>query len=277
MRPSALVVLLALVGAAASGTVAPALVPAAHAQSATVAAALPARPSPPRLVNDLTGLLAPAEAAALERKLVALDDSTGTQVAVVIVGTTQGIAPNEYATELIRAWGVGQQGTDNGVLLLAAMEDREVYIATGYGSEGALTDALASTIVRNVIVPRFREGRFYAGLDEATDGIAAALAGEFTAPAERATGGDSVSGLVCCLLILFVLLIVLASRSKGGMTGGGPSRRRRGSGGFPGIIFLPTGGGFGGGFGGGGFGGGGGGFGGFGGGSSGGGGAGGSW
>jgi uncharacterized protein len=246
----------------------------AHAQSATVAAALPPRPSPPRLVNDLTGLLQPGEAAALEQKLVALDDSTGTQVAVVIVGTTDGISPNEYATELGRAWGVGQAGDDNGVVLLAAMEDREVYIATGYGAEGGLTDAVAATIVREVIVPRFREGQFYDGLDRATDAIAAALAGEFTAPAESGEASD-LETIVCCLLILFVFLIVMSSRSKGGMTGG---RRRRGGGG--GFIFLPTGGFGGGSFGGGGGGfggGGGGGFGGFGGGSFGGGGAGGSW
>ena len=254
-----------LAGVALAGVALP-----AHAQSATVAAALPPRPSPPRLVNDLTGLLQPGEAAALEQKLVALNDSTGTQVAVVIVGTTDGIAPNEYATELGRAWGVGQAGDNNGVVLLAAMEDREVFIATGYGAEGGLTDAVAATIVREVIVPRFREGQFYDGLDRATDAIAAALAGEFTAPA---AGGEAsgIETIVCCLLILFVFLIVVLSRSKGGMTGG---KRRRGGGG--GLIFLPTGG-FGGG-GGGGFGGGGGGdFGGFGGGSFGGGGAGGSW
>lgn len=273
MRSGFLAALL-LVGATVSVTVAP-----AAAQSATVAAALPPRPSPPRLVNDLTGLLQPGEAAALERKLVALDDSTGTQVAVVIVNTTDGISPNEYATELGRAWGVGQAGTNNGVVLLAAMEDREVYIATGYGAEGGLTDAVAATIVRETIVPRFREGRFYDGLDRATDAIAAALAGEFTAPAESTGDPGDVETLVCCLLILFVLLIVMSSRSKGGMTGGPGrgGRRRRGGG----VVFIPTGGfggGFGGGgFGGGGFGGGGGGFGGFGGGSFGGGGAGGSW
>lgn len=271
----ALPALLALVfvGAAVPGALAPA------AAQSTVEAALPPRPSPPRLVNDLTGLLSPSEAAALERKLVALDDSTGTQVAVVVIGTTGGIDPNEYATALGRAWGVGQAGTDNGVVLLAAMEDREVYIATGRGAEGGLTDATAGTIVRNVIVPRFREGRFYEGLDEATDAIAAALAGEFTAPT-AAGGGEDLSGLVCCLLLVFVVFLVMASRSRGGMTGGpGKRGRRRGGWGGPNIIFLP---GFGGGGGGGGFsggfgGGGGGGFGGFGGGSFGGGGAGGSW
>ncbi len=273
---SGLLAVLVLVGAAAHVAVAP-----AAAQSATVAQALPPRPSPPRLVNDLTGLLAPAEADALERKLVALDDSTGTQVAVVIVNTTDGIEPNEYATELGRAWGVGQRGTNNGVVLLAAMEDRQVYIATGYGAEGGLTDAVAATIVREIIVPRFREGRFYDGLDRATDAIAAALSGEFTAPAQGAGDPGDVETLVCCLLILFVFLIVMSSRSKGGMTGGPGrgGRRRRGGG----IVFIPTGGfgggfgGGGGGFGGGGFGGGGGGFGGFGGGSFGGGGAGGGW
>ena len=264
-----------LVGAAAPAAVAP-----VSAQSATIAAALPPRPSPPRLVNDLAGVLSPSEAAALERKVVALDDSTGTQVAVVLVNTTDGIDPNEYATELGRAWGVGQRGTDNGVVLLAAMQDHSVYIATGYGAEGGLTDAVASQIVRNTIVPRFREGRFYDGLDGAVDDITRALAGEFSAPERPSGSGDDFSGLVCCVLIVFVVLIVLASRSNGGI-GGGPTarrggRRRRGG---PSVIFLPGfGGGGGGSFrGGGGFGGGGGGFGGFGGGSFGGGGAGGSW
>ncbi|HEX8385442.1 MAG TPA: TPM domain-containing protein, partial [Rubricoccaceae bacterium] len=223
---------LVLVGSAALVGAGP-----ASAQS-SVEAALPPRPNPPRLVNDLTGLLAPAQAAALERKLVALNDSTGTQVAVVIVGTTDGVDPSEYATALGRAWGVGQAGDDNGVVLLAAMEDREVFIATGYGAEGGLTDATAGTIVRNVIVPQFREGRFYEGLDGAADAIAAALAGEFTAP-PAATAEDDLSGLVCCLLLVFVVFLVLSSRRRGGVTGGRGRGRRRGGWGGPNIIFFP--------------------------------------
>lgn len=242
---------------------------------------IPARPSPPRLVNDFTGTLGPGEASALERKLVAFSDSTGSQIAVVLVPTTDGVAPVDYATEILRAWGVGRADVNDGVVLLVATNDREVFIATGYGAEGALTDATAGTIIRRVVVPRFREGAFYAGIDGATDGIMAALTGQFEPPsAGPAGGGESAIGSVlCCLLLLFVILVVLSSRHKSPPSSGGGRRRRRSG---PGVIVIPGGGwgggssgGFGGGFGGGGFGGGG--FGGFGGGFGGGGGAGGSW
>lgn len=245
---------------------------------------IPERPSPPRLVNDFTGTLSSGERGALEQKLVAYADSAGSQVAVVIVPTTDGVAPVDYATEILREWGVGRADIDDGVVLLVAVQDREVFITTGFGAEGALTDATAGRIVRSVLVPQFRQGNFFAGIDGATDAILAALSGEFEAPERRgpAAGGEGgISSALCCLLLVFLALVVLSSRTKppkGGSKGGG---RRRRSG--PGIVVLP---GFGGGFGGGGFGGGsfgggggfgGGGFGGFGGGFGGGGGAGGSW
>ena len=268
------------------------LVPAALLLVAAVAHAqggyeprvdVPARPSPPRLVNDLAGALGPAEVAALEQKLVAYDDTTGTQIAVVVVPTTDGVEPSEYAVELGRAWGVGQAGADNGVVVLVALADREVFIASGYGAEGGLTDAVSGRIVRDVIVPAFRRGNFYGGLDAATDAVIAALAGEF-APSDRSAAdgdGGAIQSVLCLLFVVFIVLVVISSRhapppSSGGSGGAGRSRRRRSG---PGIVVLPGfGGGFGGGgggFGGGGFGGGG--FGGFGGGSFGGGGAGGSW
>ncbi|WP_420456706.1 TPM domain-containing protein [Rubrivirga sp.] len=245
---------------------------------------IPARPSPPRLVNDFTQTLSDGERQALERKLVAFADSTGSQVAVVLVRSTDGVASVDYATEILREWGVGRAGTDDGVVLLVATEDRELFITTGYGAEGALTDATAGTIVRNVIVPRFREGAFYAGIDQGTDAIVAALSGQFDAPTARVGAGggdDAIGSVLCCLFVLFVVLVVIASRQQSppsSGSSGGRRRRRRG----PGIIVIPGGGwgggggGFGG-FGGGGGGFGGGGFGGFGGGFGGGGGAGGSW
>ena len=240
---------------------------------------VPTRPQPARLVNDFAATLSPAERDALERKLVAFDDSTGSQIAVVVVPSTNGVAPVDYATEILRSWGVGRAGINDGVVLLVAVEDREVFIATGFGAEGALTDATAGTIIRSVIVPRFRQGAFYAGIDEATTAIAQALAGEFEAPSTRGGGsGGDIDDLLCILFVIFVVLVVLSSRTKAPPPSSGGGRRRRSG---PGVVVVPWGGGFGGGgsfgggFGGGGFGGGG--FGGFGGGFGGGGGAGGSW
>ena len=244
---------------------------------------VPAPPRPARLVNDYTGTLSPSERDALERKLVAFDDSTGSQVAVVIVPTTDGAAPVDYATDILRTWGIGRAGINDGVVLLVATEDREVFIGTNEGAEGALTDATAGTIVRNVIVPAFRRGDFYGGIDEATTAITAAMAGQFEPPSAPSGGGENgISSVLCCLFVLFILLVVMSSRhAPPPSSGPGGGRRRRRS---PGVIVIPGGGwgggggSFGGGFGGGGFGGGGGGFGGFGGGFGGmGGGAGGSW
>ena len=244
---------------------------------------VPPPPNPPRLVNDLAGLLNAGEQRAIEQKLVAFSDSTSSQIVVLIVRSTNGQDPGEYATEVLRSWGVGQAGADNGVVFLVALDDRQTFIATGLGAEGPLPDALAGRIVREIVVPRFRQNLFFAGIDEATDVMMGALSGEDFEAAAPASGGDSaLGGVMCLLFIVFVLLIVLSARRGGPGTGARSAsqapRRRRG----PRVVVLP---GFGGGFGGGGFGGGGfggggfggGGFGGFGGGFGGGGGAGGGW
>ncbi len=141
----------------------------------------PAMPNPPRLVNDYTGTLTVSQQQALESKLVAFNDSTSTQIAVVIVQSTDGFPVSQYAIELAENWGIGRRGKDNGVLVLVAMEDREVFIATGYGLEGAIPDALAKRIIEEQIIPAFRHGDYYQGLDEATTSLMKLATGEFTA------------------------------------------------------------------------------------------------
>ncbi|MEM6783846.1 MAG: TPM domain-containing protein [Bacteroidota bacterium] len=238
------------------------------------------------LVVDRAGLLAPSEAQALRQDLLAYERETSTQIVVVTLRDIGGADPGRYATELGQTWGVGRGDVDNGAVLLVVSDTRQVYIATGFGLEGAVPDALAGRIVRNVIVPAFRQGDFYAGLQRAVDAIQAAAAGEYE-PVPEAPEGEGVNVALIYLGILlayFVISGLLRGPGGGGSSGG---RRRRRSG--PGVVVLPGGfggsgyggGGFGGGgfggFGGGGFGGGGFGGGGFGGGGFGGGGAGGSW
>ena len=246
---------------------------------------LPPRPNPPRLVNDLAGLMQPGEADALEQKLVAYNDSTSSQIAVVTVPTLDGDEIANYAQKLYEAWGIGRKGKNNGILVLVAKQERAARIQTGYGLEGAVPDALAKRIISNTLVPAFRQNQYYAGLDRATDQLIALARGEYQAdPADarpRRSRDGSGSGFPFWLIIGAMVVIFVLLRNRGG--GGG--RGNRGGGGFFPPFLLGTllggsgGGGFGGGgFGGGGFGGGGGGgFGGFGGGSSGGGGASGNW
>jgi uncharacterized protein len=237
-----------------------------------IAQEIPPKPNPPRLVNDFAGVLSPEEVAALERKLVAYDDSTSNQIVIVLVKTLKDYPIEEYSLKLFREWGIGNKKTNNGVLILAAIDDHKVRIETGYGLEGAIPDIIANSIITNDIVPAFRNGNYYEGLDKASNSIIAAAAGEYKAPEnyrDRGKKGKFPVGLIVVLIILFLLF---SNRNRGG--GGGFASRRGFRGGFIPLIF--PGGGFGSG-GGGGWSGGGGGFGGFGGGSSGGGGASGSW
>lgn len=244
---------------------------------------IPQRPVPPRLVNDFAGMLDRGEVTSLEQKLVLFNDSTSTQVAIVIVPSLDGYAPGDYAQRLGEKWGIGQKGTDNGVLILVKPKTNdsrgEVFIAPGYGMEGVLPDITAATIVDNEILPAFRQGDYYGGLDKATNTIMALARGEYTADEYgQKSGGKSGKGGPGILGLLFIVFVIILLTS-----GGRGSRNRRiTSGGLPFWLLMGmlgsghrSHGGSWGGFSGGG--GGGGGFGGFGGGSFGGGGAGGSW
>jgi len=256
----------------------------AHAQ--IPASALPPRPVPPRLVNDLADVLEPAEEADLERRLVAFDDSTSTQIAIITQRTIGDYEVAPYTTALFKAWGIGQRGKDNGALIFTATEDRKVWIVTGRGLEGALPDITVGKIVRNEMLPAFRGATdtsrglgaghgYYLGFSRAVDAMMAATRGEYKAE-DRAPQDRGGSGFPWGIIILVVILLLVFARRGGGGGGGGGYMSRRGYRGWGGPVFIPWG--FGGGGGGGGFGGGGGGgFGGFGGGDTAGGGAGGSW
>ena len=239
---------------------------------------LPNPPNPPRLYNDFTragNFITPEQKEFLERKLVAYDDSTSNQVAVVIVDDLHDYEANEYATALGRKWGIGGKEFNNGILILISTGgsdgNRDAYIAVGYGLEGAVPDITAKSILENSLIPNFKNGDYYKGLNESVDAIIKAAAGEYKAPAGYRKG----KGLKKWQMILIVLgiWVLLGIFSRGGKGGGGYASRR-GYRGLGGPFWWGTGGGFGGG---GWSGGGGGGFGGFGGGGFGGGGAGGKW
>ncbi len=248
---------------------------------------LPPKPNPPRLVNDFAGLLSPDEERQLEQKLVAYDDSTSNQILIVTVDGTKGYTADYYATEIGQFWGVGGQSKfDNGIVLLVSTgkedDNRQYFLATGYGLEGALPAITTNAIAQQFLVPNLRSGDYYQAFDLTTTAIMQAAAGEYTPPAGYRTRGKNGNGFPGGAVIVVIIIIILAIlRGRGGGGGGGFISRRgfRGGGLAPFIIGSMLGGsgrggGFGGGFGGGG---GGGGFGGFGGGGFGGGGSGGSW
>lgn len=163
----------------------------------------PVQPSPQRLVNDFTATLSKVENQWLEDKLVAFDVQTSSQVSIVIVKTINDYAIAEYATALGRRWGIGRQGRNNGVLILMVMQSRDVHIATGYGLEGALPDALCKQIIENEMVPMFKRGYYYDGLDKATTVIMSAAKGEYTA---NGPYGSQSKGMPRWLIILLLIV-----------------------------------------------------------------------
>jgi uncharacterized protein len=242
----------------------------------TQAQNIPPRPNPPTLVNDFAGVLLKSEDDALEQKVVAYYDSTSTQIAVVTLKSIGDYDISQVGLKILRDWGIGVKGKNNGILILVAVEDRKIRIETGYGMEGAVPDLVANQIINQIIKPAFREEHYYEGLNGAVDAIQKAAAGEFKADPRKSKPGMS-PGAVFLLIMVIVIIVSLISRGGGGGGGGGTTYNRRGGWIWP-IVLGSMGGGFGGRGGGGGWsGGGGGGFGGFGGGSGGGGGASGSW
>jgi len=257
------------------------------AASLSVSYAFPQRPEPQRLVNDFAGLMTTEQTARLERALVAFDDSTSNQIAVVTVKDLEGYAASEYATQIGIGWQVGSSGFNNGIVILVKPKTEsssgEVAISTGYGLEGAIPDVYCKRIIDNEMIPYFRDGDYAGGIYAACDILMKLASGEISEP--RGSGEDDsaiIAAIFIAMFIGFIFFIAAISKGGGNNRGGGSGGKDDGDIIAKSIILgniLGNGrgrssGNFGG-FGGGGFSGGG--FGGFGGGSFGGGGASGKW
>lgn len=240
-------------------------------------AQIPERPVPPRLVNDIANVLTDTERAQLEDTLVQFAQTTSTQIVVVTVPDLEGYDPGDYAFQLGEKWGVGQKDKNNGIVILVKPKQGnskgQVFIATGYGLEGILPDAIVnSTVVDYEMIPRFQENNYYLGIASGVQVIMNITRGEYTAEQYQQQYAQSKEGGVIPALIIFIIVFIIMMRGRrnrfyspgkslpfwlamGMLSGGG-----RGSGGSFGNFSSGSGG-----------------FGGFGGGSFGGGGAGGSW
>lgn len=250
-----------------------------------IAAQVPKRPVPQRLVNDLAGLFSSYEKYSLENRVVAFADSTSNQIAIVIVPQLYGYDKAELAYSIGEEWGVGQDEFDNGIVILVKPKTEhsagEVFIATGYGLEGVVTDAFARRVIEGAMIPHFRSNDYYGGVNAALDVLMPVISGEISTD-KFAQGDDSGAYVFMVVFIMFVVFLVLSSKGNNRNMGGGNHRGGRNFTATDAFILgsilgnmSGSRGHSGGSFGGGSFGGGG--FGGFGGGSFGGGGAGGSW
>ncbi len=228
----------------------------------SVAYSQPKIPQLQNWANDFTNTLNQNQLSTLDYKLKTFQDSTSNQVVFLMIPTLNNYPLDYYSMDVAEKNKIGTKEHDNGILFTVVKNDREMRIEVGYGLEGVLPDALASSIIRNVIKPYFRNEQYYEGVDAGLSAIISSIKGEYVA--QRKTPGEKEKSPVATILIIIFFIIIFFMR-------GG----RRGLGGF---LFYSGMGGLGG-FGGGSGGGGGGSFGGFsgGGGSFGGGGASGGW
>jgi len=227
---------------------------------------IPAKPKLQTSVYDYANLLSASQKTALENKLINYSDSTSTQIVIATVETINnediGILTPKWAQE----WGIGQAKEDNGVFILLANKEREIWISPGYGVEHLITAGIGGEITRNVIIPEFKKGDFYSGLDKGSDAIFEVLIGSYENNKEQENESEGIS-FFAIILIIFILIIIFSKKNRGGGRGsrrGGTaaaileaiilSGAGRSSGGFGGSSSGGFGGGgFGGGFGGGGF------------------------
>jgi uncharacterized protein len=224
---------------------------------AGAARALDVPPLADRRVHDRANVLSPQLEAQLDAQLSAYEQSTGHQLAVLIVPSLEGEAIEDYTIRVVESWQLGKKGKDDGVLLFVAVQDRKSRIEVGYGLEGELTDALSGRIIRDVMAPAFRQGDYGFGIARAVSAISAATGGSGEPlPPPRRTRSHDGGGLPPYLLLALVVLLFLGGgrgmggfivgsmlsgglgRGGGGGWGGGGSRDsggfRGGGGGFGG-------------------------------------------
>lgn len=191
--------------------------------STAFAQELPEPMSPPRLVNDFAGFIPSNEASLLEQKLLHFNNRTSTQIYVVTVKELQGYDPSDYSTRLAEKWGVGQEGKDNGIMIVVKPktneEKGEVFIGVGYGLEAVVPDAIANRIVANEILPNFREGNYSAGLNQAVDVLISLTEGEYTADTyleETEKTANPFSSIVGLIIFIIVMASIFGGRSRMG-------------------------------------------------------------
>lgn len=134
--------------------------------------------SPAGFVNDYANILTSEQKLLLENKFVQFEKDSSNEIAIAVIKDLRGDTIENFAEKLFKDWGIGKKGADNGVLILVAIDNREMRIEVGYGLEGALTDAQANRIVNETMKPAFQKSDFFKGLNGATDQIIAAVKGE---------------------------------------------------------------------------------------------------
>ncbi|HXV77038.1 MAG TPA: TPM domain-containing protein [Candidatus Polarisedimenticolaceae bacterium] len=198
------------------------LVPAAvWAAAFTVAAQGVELPANDGWVTDLAGFLTPEEERSLETQMESYRQGSGNEIALLTVAELGGQTIERYALEVGRSWGMGQRDRHNAALLVVARDERKVRIEVARGLEGNLTDSISGRIIRNVIAPPFKQGRYYDGLRAGVAAMQAAAGGDYAAiPESRGSRGSGIAGLIGPILVILIVLAILRGGRRGGGLGG---------------------------------------------------------
>lgn len=152
-------------------------------------------------ITDLTQTLSSDQQVQLDTKLAAFEQQKGSQIAILILPTTQPEDIAQYSIRVVEKWKIGREKVDDGILVLVAKEDRKVRIEVGYGLEGAIPDLTAKRVINESILPEFKQGNFYGGLDAGIDKLMGLINGEaLPEPKANSTGGNAVENLLPILL-----------------------------------------------------------------------------
>jgi len=226
---------------------------------------IPEKPSFQTSVYDYANVLSADEKAQLEEKLIRYSDSTTTQIVVITIESLKGEDIGILTPKWGHAWGIGgTEKNDNGVIILLAKAEKKIWISAGYGLEDLLTAGIGGEITRNIIIPEFKAGSYYNGLDKGTDALFDVFKGKYKGERKKSKKDKNIPILPIIIIVFIILALISRNKKDGGNSGSsgvGPSildvillsslGRGGGSGGFGGGS--SGGGGFGGGFGGGGF------------------------
>jgi uncharacterized protein len=172
-------------------------------------------------VHDEANILKQKTIDQLEKQLIAYEDSTSNQIAVLIIPTLDGEVLEEYSLRVAEKWKLGQASKDNGILLLVAIDDHKMRIEVGQGLEGVLTDAQCNRIIRNEMAPEFRRNDYDAGVIDGIDGITKAIAGEYSAEDANDVGDLSlgervgIGAFIFFILGVFTLIAVFSQGCAG--------------------------------------------------------------
>lgn len=217
-----------------------------------------AEPEIPKLTQyatDFTNTIPSSNLEQINNELRKFDDATSNQIVLLVISTLDGYPLDMYANTVAEQNKIGTKDNDNGILFLVVINDRKMRIEVGYGLEGALPDALASSIIRNEVAPYFKREDYYSGVIAGLNGIIAATKGEYQNTKKRQDNDDD-SGFPWGFIV-FIIIFLIFGRNKGGLGAllllnalggsGGRSSGGFGGGGFSGGVFSGGGGGFGGG------------------------------